>query len=54
MQAIAVHVATSIDGAQLVTVHDAAHLPSLERSDEINRLLLAFLSRSYPDPAVSG
>ena len=44
MKAIAAHVAGSIDGARLVTVSGAAHLPSLERADEVNALLLAFLS----------
>ena len=42
MQAIAAHVARSIDGARLVTVSGAAHLPSLERPDEVNAHLLAF------------
>jgi len=45
MQAIASHVADSIEAAQLVGIPNAAHLPSLERADEVNRLLLAFLSR---------
>jgi pimeloyl-ACP methyl ester carboxylesterase len=43
MRAIAAHVAGSIDGARLVNVAKAAHLPSLERADEVNPLLLAFL-----------
>ena len=43
MQAIAAHVATSIAGARLATVPGASHLPSLERPDEVNPLLLAFL-----------
>lgn len=43
MQAIAAHVAESIDGARLVTVAGASHLPSLERPDEVNALLLGFL-----------
>ncbi len=43
MRAIAAHVAESIDGGRLVTVPNAAHLPSLERADEVNLLLLAFL-----------
>lgn len=46
MQAIATHVAGSISDARLVTVRHAAHLPSLERADEVNALLLAFLSDS--------
>jgi pimeloyl-ACP methyl ester carboxylesterase len=44
MRAIATHVADSIEDARLVTVRNAAHLPSLERTDEVNTLLLAFLS----------
>ena len=43
MLAIAAHVADSVGGARLVTVSGATHLPSLERADEVNRLLLAFL-----------
>ena len=43
MQAIAAHVAESIEGARLVTVAGASHLPSLERPDEVNVLLLGFL-----------
>jgi len=43
MQAIAAHVAGSIHGARLVNVRKAAHLPSLERPDEVNALLLSFL-----------
>jgi len=43
MQAIAAHVAGSIDGARLVTVAGASHLPSLERPDEVNALVVDFL-----------
>lgn len=43
MHAIAAHVAGSIPGARLVTIRNAAHLPSLERADEVNALLLGFL-----------
>ena len=43
MQAIAAHVARSIDGADLLIIPDAAHLPSLERPEEFNSVLLAFL-----------
>lgn len=43
---IAAHVAGSISGARLVNVPDAAHLPSLERADQFNALLLAFLRES--------
>jgi pimeloyl-ACP methyl ester carboxylesterase len=34
----------AIEGARLVTVSNAAHLPGLERTDEVNALLLAFFS----------
>jgi len=43
MQAIAAHVAGSTDGARLVTVPGASHLPSLERPDEVNALVVDFL-----------
>jgi 3-oxoadipate enol-lactonase len=43
MLAIAAHVADSVSGARLVNVSGAAHLPSLERADEVNSVLLAFL-----------
>ena len=46
MRAIAEHVADSIDGARFATVPGAAHLPSFERADEVNALLLAFLGES--------
>jgi 3-oxoadipate enol-lactonase len=46
MQAIAAHVTDSVRDARLINVSGAAHLPSLERADEINALLLAFLSES--------
>ena len=46
MTAIAAHVAESVSGARLVTLSEAAHLPSLERADEVNALLLAFLRES--------
>ena len=35
--------ATAIPGARLATIEGAGHLPSLERPDELNRLLLDFL-----------
>jgi pimeloyl-ACP methyl ester carboxylesterase len=44
MRAIAQHVAGVIEGAQLGTISRAAHLPSLERPDEVNPLLLTFLA----------
>jgi pimeloyl-ACP methyl ester carboxylesterase len=43
MRAIAVHVASSIEEAQLVSIAQAAHLPSLERPDSVNPLVLKFL-----------
>jgi pimeloyl-ACP methyl ester carboxylesterase len=43
MRAIAAHVAKSIPGAELVTVPDAAHLPSLEQPELVNPRLLEFL-----------
>ena len=46
MRSIAVHIAGSVIGARLVDVSRAAHLPSLERADEVNALLLAFLADS--------
>ena len=46
MQAIASHVANSISGARLVHVPGSAHLPSLERADEVIDLLLTFLRES--------
>jgi pimeloyl-ACP methyl ester carboxylesterase len=46
MRAMAAHVADSIEGARLATVASAAHLPSLERAEDVNALLLAFLGES--------
>lgn len=43
LRAIAAHVAAAVPGAQLATIAGTAHLPSLERPDEVNPLLLAFL-----------
>lgn len=43
IQAIARKLATEIPGARLETIPGAGHLPSLERPDELNRLLLDFL-----------
>jgi pimeloyl-ACP methyl ester carboxylesterase len=43
MRAIAAHVAGSVPAARLVTVPGTAHLPSLERPDEVNALLVPFL-----------
>ncbi len=45
LRGIAAHVAGAIREAQLVTVPGAAHLPSLERPDQVNELLLGFLAR---------
>ncbi|MHB1244577.1 MAG: alpha/beta fold hydrolase [Gaiellaceae bacterium] len=43
LRAICAQVAAEIPGAQLEVVEGAGHLPSLERPDELNRLLLDFL-----------
>ena len=44
MRSIAAHIAHTVDNARLVEVAGTAHLPSLERPDEVNALLLAFLN----------
>jgi pimeloyl-ACP methyl ester carboxylesterase len=44
MRANAAHVAASIEGARLVPLREAAHLPTLERPDEANGHLRAFLA----------
>jgi pimeloyl-ACP methyl ester carboxylesterase len=44
MRGIAEHLAASVADARLVTVEGAGHLPSLERPDEVNALLLDFLA----------
>jgi pimeloyl-ACP methyl ester carboxylesterase len=36
---------SKIHGAPRVEIRDAAHLPSLERPEEFNRVLLDFLTR---------
>ena len=41
--AMAEKLAAEIPGARLATIAGAGHLPSLERPDELNRLLLEFL-----------
>ena len=46
MQAIARHVVDCISGARLVNVPQTAHLPSLERADEVNAHVLVFLRES--------
>ena len=43
IHAIAAKLAAEIPGARSVTIEGAGHLPSLERPDELNRLLLDFL-----------
>jgi pimeloyl-ACP methyl ester carboxylesterase len=43
IKSIAEKLATGIPGARLETIEGAGHLPSLERPDELNRLLLEFL-----------
>ena len=40
---MAEHLVAEIPGARLETIEGAGHLPSLERPDELNRLLLDFL-----------
>jgi pimeloyl-ACP methyl ester carboxylesterase len=37
--------AAEIPGAERATISDAAHLPSLERPDEFDRLVLGFLGQ---------
>jgi 3-oxoadipate enol-lactonase len=43
MTAMSGRLAAEIPGARLVTIEGAGHLPSLERPDDFNRLLLDFL-----------
>jgi 3-oxoadipate enol-lactonase len=43
IKAVAEKLAAEIPGARLTTIDGAGHLPSLERPDELNRLLLDFL-----------
>jgi 3-oxoadipate enol-lactonase len=43
IRTIAATLAAGIPGARLETIDGAGHLPSLERPDELNRLLLEFL-----------
>jgi len=43
MQQIAGRLVAGIEGARLEVIEGAGHLPSLERPDELNRLLLDFL-----------
>ena len=40
---MAERLAAQIPGARLETIDGAGHLPSLERPDELNRLLVDFL-----------
>jgi pimeloyl-ACP methyl ester carboxylesterase len=42
---IADHLAAGIPGAERATIADAAHLPSLERPEEFDRMVLDFLAR---------
>jgi 3-oxoadipate enol-lactonase len=44
MRSIATHLADSVSGARLVTIAGAGHLPGLERADEVNAHLVAFLA----------
>jgi pimeloyl-ACP methyl ester carboxylesterase len=43
VKAMAEKLATGIPGARMATIEGAGHLPSLERPDELNRLLLDVL-----------
>ena len=43
MKTIAEKLAAEIPDARLETIDGAGHLPSLERPEELNRLLLEFL-----------
>ena len=43
IKSIAEKLAAEIPGARLATIEGAGHLPSLERPDELNRLVLEFL-----------
>jgi pimeloyl-ACP methyl ester carboxylesterase len=43
MKRIAERLAAELPVAELGTIDGAGHLPSLERPQELNRLLLAFL-----------
>lgn len=43
IKTIATKLAAEIRGAQAATIEGSGHLPSLERPDELNRLLLEFL-----------
>jgi pimeloyl-ACP methyl ester carboxylesterase len=45
---LADRLATEIPNASLVTIANAAHLPSLEHPDEFNRILSDFLIKSVP------
>jgi pimeloyl-ACP methyl ester carboxylesterase len=43
LRSLAEQVAAALPDARLATIAGAGHLPSLERPDELNRLLLEFL-----------
>jgi pimeloyl-ACP methyl ester carboxylesterase len=45
-QQIADHLARELPAAELVTLDWAGHLPSLERPEEVSRLLVDFLSEA--------
>jgi 3-oxoadipate enol-lactonase len=45
IQVIADRLAAEIPEAERATIHDTAHLPSLERPEEFNRAVLAFLEK---------
>jgi pimeloyl-ACP methyl ester carboxylesterase len=46
-QRIAEHLARELPAAELVTLDWAGHLPSLERPEEVSRLLVDFLARTH-------
>lgn len=45
VMAIADLMSTEIDGAQKVIIHGAAHLPSMEKPEEFNQIVLEFLAK---------
>ncbi len=45
LKLLAAQIAREVDGARLVTIENAAHLPSLEHPGKFNRLLREFLSQ---------
>ncbi len=45
IHSIADRLAAGIPGAERATISDAAHLPSLERPEEFDRIVLGFLAK---------